>query len=254
MKRFRVMAAALCAVVLLCGMSVTAYAGGGDEYMEDAGYYEPEPVTEPEPTIEPGEGFTEEGNLLTRDLLYDEHTNKQFITLQSKAGNTFYLVIDYDKPIDEEAEMYETYFLNLVDERDLLALMSDEEKEEVPAPTPQIVYVTPEPTPVYVTPAPTTVPEPVQEEGRPEQMTAILVLVAILATGGILAFVLLRNKGKGGKTVPDTDFILDDDDDEDETDGRRRSAGLTEPRTEHNISPAEAIFAGPFEWRRRKWN
>ena len=80
-----------------------------------------------------------------------------------------------------------------MDERDLLPRMSDEEKEEVPTPTPQIVYVTPEPTPVYVTPAPTTAPEPVQEEGRPEQMTAILVLVAILATGGILAFVLLRN-------------------------------------------------------------
>ena len=49
-------------------------------------------------------------------------------------------------------------------------------------------------------------------------MTAILALVAILTIGGILAFVLLRNKNKGGKTTPDTDFILDDDDDEDETD------------------------------------
>ena len=46
------------------------------------------------------------------------------------------------------SEMYETYFLNLVDERDLLALMSDEEKEEVPTPTPEIIYVTPEPTTV----------------------------------------------------------------------------------------------------------
>ena len=122
-KRFRLMAAALCAVVLLCGMSVTAYAGGGDEYMEDAGYYEPEPVTEPEPTIEPGEGFTEEGNLLTRDLLYDEHTNKQFITVETKGGNTFYIVIDYDKPVDEEGEQYYTYFLNMVDEADLLAAL-----------------------------------------------------------------------------------------------------------------------------------
>lgn len=194
-------------------------------------YVTPEPTVEPtvaptpEPiikteyiTIGPGMPYQADGNSHTLDVLYSAATNKQFITLQSKAGNTFYLVIDYDKPIDEEAEMYETYFLSLVDERDLLALMSDEEKEEVPTPTPQIVYVTPEPTPVYVTPAPTTAPEPVQEEGRPEQMTAILVLVAILATGGILAFVLLRNKGKGGKTVPDTDFILDDDDDEDETD------------------------------------
>ena len=122
-KRFRMMAAALCAVVLLCGFSVTAYAGGGDEYMEDTGYYEPEPVTEPEPTIEPGEGFTEEGNLVTRDLLYDEHTNKQFITVETKGGNTFYIVIDYDKPVDEEGEQYHTYFLNMVDEADLLAAL-----------------------------------------------------------------------------------------------------------------------------------
>ena len=98
MKRFRVMAAALCAVVLLCGFSVPAYAyaDGG----EGADYGDPtmtEETPAPEPTIEPGEGFSEEGNLVTRDLLYDEHTNKQFITVQTSGGNTFYIVIDYDK-------------------------------------------------------------------------------------------------------------------------------------------------------------
>ena len=122
MKRFRVMAAALCAVVLLCGFSVPAYAyaDGG----EGADYGDPtmtEETPAPEPTIEPGEGFSEEGNLVTRDLLYDEHTNKQFITVQTSGGNTFYIVIDYDKPVDEEGEQYETYFLNMVDEADLLA-------------------------------------------------------------------------------------------------------------------------------------
>ena len=122
MKRFRVMAAALCAVVLLCGFSVPAYAyaDGG----EGADYGDPtmtEETPAPEPTIEPGEGFSEEGNLVTRDLLYDEHTNKQFITVQTSGGNTFYIVIDYDKPVDEEGEQYETYFFSVVDEADLLA-------------------------------------------------------------------------------------------------------------------------------------
>ena len=49
--------------------------------------------------------------------------NKQFITVQTSGGNTFYIVIDYDKPTDEDGEQYQTYFLNMVDEADLLAAM-----------------------------------------------------------------------------------------------------------------------------------
>ena len=50
MKRgFRMLMAALCSVVFLCGFSVTAYAGGGDEYMD----YETEPVVETEPARSP---------------------------------------------------------------------------------------------------------------------------------------------------------------------------------------------------------
>ena len=126
MKRgFRLLTTALCAVVLLCGFSVTAYAGGGDEYIEE--------TAPPEQTggvnwegldpVEPGEGFSEEGTLVTRDLLYDKHTNKQFITVQTSGGSTFYIVIDYDKPVNEEEEQYQTYFFSVVDEADLLAAM-----------------------------------------------------------------------------------------------------------------------------------
>ena len=118
MKKLRVLMVTLCVAVFLCGFSVTAYAGGGPEW---EGLDPAEETTTPEPTIEPGEGFTEEGNLVTRDLLYDEHTNKQFITVQTAGGNTFYIVIDYDKPVDEEGEQYETYFFSVVDEADLLA-------------------------------------------------------------------------------------------------------------------------------------
>ena len=82
--------------VLLCGFSVPAYAyadgGEGADY-GDPTMTEETQAPEPEPTIEPGEGFSEEGNLVTRDLLYDEHTNKQFITVQTAGGNTFYIVI-----------------------------------------------------------------------------------------------------------------------------------------------------------------
>ena len=135
------------------------------------------------------------------------------ITLQSKNGNTFFLVIDYDKPIDEEAEMYETYFLNLVDERDLLALLSEDEREEVPTPTPEIIYVTPVPTAV---PAVTATPAPAEPEAplMSEQMKAMLALVAIagLAVVGVLVF--LKGKRDGARARADNDFELDDDEDE----------------------------------------
>jgi hypothetical protein len=48
----------------------------------------------------------DEGNAYTRDLLYDKATNKQFITVTTKNGNTFYIVIDYDAPINDEEEQY----------------------------------------------------------------------------------------------------------------------------------------------------
>ena len=117
-KRLSMLAAALCAVMMVGSLSVTAYAGGGEEW---DGLDPVEPL--PAETVDPGEGFTEDGNLVTRDLLYDKHTNKQFITVQTSGGNTFYIVIDYDKPVNEEEEQYQTYFFSVVDEADLLAAM-----------------------------------------------------------------------------------------------------------------------------------
>ena len=133
-KRFFVLAAVLCAVMMVGSLSVTAYAGGGDEYIEPTEQWEGlDPVAEtPAPAIEPGNGFTEDGNLVTRDLLYDKHTNKQFITVQTSGGNTFYIVIDYDKPVDEDGEQYQTYFFSIVDEADLLTAM-EAAGMEVPA-------------------------------------------------------------------------------------------------------------------------
>ena len=94
MKRWKPLTAALCAAVLLCGVCAVpafAYADGGEgENYGDPTMTEETTAPEPEPTIEPGEGFSEEGNLVTRDLLYDERTNKQFITVQ-RAGTPFTL-------------------------------------------------------------------------------------------------------------------------------------------------------------------
>ena len=133
-KRLSMMAAALCAVMMVGSLSVTAYAGVGDEYIEPTEQWEGlDPVEEtPAPTVEPGEGFTEDGNLVTRDLLYDKHTNKQFITVQTSGGNTFYIVIDYDKPVDEAAAQYQTTKCSVADEAYLLGA-AEAAGEELPA-------------------------------------------------------------------------------------------------------------------------
>ena len=75
-------------------------------------------------TDETSGALTPEGNLT---LVDDYHTNysdgsgQQFITLVSKSGNTFYLVIDRNAKGQQTV-----HFMNLVDEADLLALMEEE--------------------------------------------------------------------------------------------------------------------------------
>ena len=83
------------------------------------------PVQTTPVVAEEGSGFSEDGNLITRDLLFDKNTNKQFITVQTRNGETFYIIIDYDKPTDEDGDQYETYFLNMVDEADIQALLDE---------------------------------------------------------------------------------------------------------------------------------
>ena len=131
-RPLRLLAVVFALVLSVTTFSTVAYAGGGDYHdselppAENTGPQEttpPEEETEPV-TITPGTPFTEDGIAATRDLLYDEHTNKQYITIETRNGNTFYIVIDYDKQLDEEEERYQTYFLNPVDEADLLAPVS----------------------------------------------------------------------------------------------------------------------------------
>lgn len=124
MRKFRMLAALLCVAVFMCGFTMTAYAKAEDapEVTENPDHWEGlDSVEETTDPTDPDAGFTEDGSFVTRDLLYDEHTNKQFITVQTSGGNTFYIIIDYDKPVDEDGEQYQTYFLSVVDEADLLA-------------------------------------------------------------------------------------------------------------------------------------
>ena len=129
-KKFRFLTVlAVCVMVLSC-FSVTAFAYADDTEQNlpvtEATQPEQQPETTPASEKPKGEPIDDEGNAYTRDLLYDKATNKQFITVQTKNGNTFFIVIDYDAPINEDEEQYQTYFLNMVDESDLLALLDED--------------------------------------------------------------------------------------------------------------------------------
>ena len=132
-KGFRLFTILALCMLMVSSFSMTAFAYADDTEQnlpiteatqpEDMPDEEPEDI--PSTELPEGEPIDNEGNAHTRDLLYDKETNKQFITVQTKSGNIFYIVIDYDAPINEEEEQYQTYFLNMVDEADLLALMDD---------------------------------------------------------------------------------------------------------------------------------
>ncbi len=69
-----------------------------------------------------GVALTPDGNLsLIDDIGSSTRSGKQFITVETKNGNVFYIIIDRD---DEGEET--VHFLNQVDEADLLTLMGDD--------------------------------------------------------------------------------------------------------------------------------
>lgn len=220
-KHFRsVLAALLCAVLCMTAFATVAYADGGDYYDDELPPETWQEDTQPEDTtIVPGTPFTEDGIAATRDLLYDKHTNKQFITVETRNGHTLYIVIDYDKLLDEEEERYQTYFLNPVDEADLMALLEDGQTEEKPAACTctekcqagavntacpvcavnmsecagKAPEVEPEPE-----------PEPEKESGSGGALVLILLLAA-LGGGGAFAYIKFIKPKQGAKVSADPD-------------------------------------------------
>ena len=186
--------------------------------------------------------FTPDGNLtLIDDFLQievpgDEETEqveKQFITVQSKNGNTFYIVID------RNGETENVYFLNLVDEADLMALMESEEGETaVPTcsctdkcvvgaintnceicRTNMSECTGKEPV---VEPEPEQPTEPVEEPDEKKSANFLpLIIVLIAGAGGFAVYWFKFRKPKtkttGNSDLDDYDFGQDDEDYDEET-------------------------------------
>ena len=231
MKKIKIRISATLFAVFLCLLAfpITAFAGGGEEIphiSEETETSKTDPAT-----------LTPDGNLtLVDDISEEEAEDKQFVTLVSKNGNYFYLVID--RAEDKE----NVYFLNLVDEADLLALIEGETPEQ-----PQVSQVCNctelcedgkvDPNCPLCrndltkctgkTTTSTSEPEIKEEKGNGAGSTLLILLIVGIAGGGFYYFKVLKNKGnpKGNTLLEEYDFEDDDDDeyefeieDEDEED------------------------------------
>ena len=126
MKMMNKVCALVLSVALCAGMAAPAFAFEGEAAPVEQPVLE-EVVEENVVTVtdETSGALTPEGNLTLVDDYhtdYSDGSGQQFITLVSKSGATFYLVIDRNAKGQQTV-----HFMNLVDEADLLSLMEEEE-------------------------------------------------------------------------------------------------------------------------------
>ena len=162
-----------------------------------------------------GAALTPDGNLsLIDDIGSSTRSGKQFITVETRNGNVFYLIIDRD---DEGEET--VHFLNQVDEADLLTLMGDDAPA---AETPAVCNCKEKCVAGAVnTNCPVcknnlsecsgkeVVAEPEPEPEQPEKKSSggllVIVLLLVLAGGGAFAYVKFIKPKQGVKVSADPD-------------------------------------------------
>ena len=177
-----------------------------------------------------GTALTPDGNLsLIDDIGSSARSGKQFITVETKNGNVFYIIIDRD---DEGEET--VHFLNQVDEADLLTLMGDDAPA---AETPAVCNCKEKCVAGAVnTNCPVcknnlsecsgkeVVAEPEPEAEQPEKKSSggllVIVLLLALAGGGAFAYVKFIKPNRNSVKVsadpdeydfPDEEYINEDE-------------------------------------------
>ena len=236
MKAFKLIAAKAkvlgCSVALMgslfCFTPVTAFAGGPDcicetKCTEDHVNTDCSICKEDyrnwegkEPEIEEKWGpLTPDGNMeLVDDYGSLEAGGKQFITVMTKNGNYFYIIIDRDDDGNEKV-----HFLNMVDESDLLSLMDDDQVSEYIKVTgigneeekePEVVTPQPQPTP-EPEPEPKEEPEPKKDPVNVNGIMAIILVIGLGIAGGFMYYTSTKNSKKKSKAIdPDQDYTDDD--------------------------------------------
>ena len=206
-RKFTVLLAAL---VIMCGFSVTAYAGGGDE-SDDT----PTPVTEetPAPETEPEEttgGYepqplTPDGNMsLVDDITGEASGDKQFITVVTKSGNYFYIIIDRAEDGQTEAPVCSCTDKCVAGSVNTACPVCSVNMSECAG-----VEAEPEPE--------ETEQPPEEEKGGGMGILLVVLLVAAAGGGAFYYFKILKPKkdaAKGSSSLDDLDFDEDDEETE----------------------------------------
>ena len=186
-------------------------------------------------------------------LVDDFGGNKQLITVTTKAGNYFYILIDRANEDKKTA----VHFLNQVDEADLMALMEDENVKEKPAAvcsctTKCEAGAVNTACPVCATDKskctgkapepPAETPEPEKEKPAGLNPAAIVLLLALLGGGGVFAYLkLVKNKPKtkGNDSLDDYDYGEEDSEEweteDEESDEPDADGGSTEEDDEDSV-------------------
>ena len=220
--RFKKIGALLLSAVLCIGMAAPAFAYGDDTAPVEQPVL-PEVVEEDVVTItnETSGALTPEGNLT---LVDDYHTNyldgsgQQFITLVSKSGATFYLVIDRNAKGQNTV-----HFMNLVDEADLLALMEEEAAdaytaEKEAAAQAELDRLKAEEEAKKAAEEAAASGEEQPKENKVTKIASgflgVVVLIALAAGGGFYAFTKQKQKKQAEKEAldPDANYTEDKDD------------------------------------------
>ena len=219
--KIKKLGALLVSAALCAGMAAPAFAYGG-EPVEEVEQPVLTSTTDEEDVVtvtdEETGALTPEGNLTLVDDYhtdYSDGSGQQFITLVSKSGNTFYLVIDRNAKGQQTV-----HFMNLVDEADLLALMEEEDadaytaEKEAAAQAEQERKQAEEDAKKAAEEAAASGTE--QTGGNKVTKYAatflgVLALVGLTAGGGIYAFMKQKQKKQAEKEAldPDADYTED---------------------------------------------
>ena len=215
--KFKKFGALLLSAVLCIGMAAPAFAYEGDTAPVEYPVL-PEVVEEEDAvtiTDEETGALTPEGNLSLVDdyhTSYSDGSGQQFITLVSKSGNTFYLVIDRNAKGQQTV-----HFMNLVDEADLLTLMEEEDADaytaEREAAEQDKLKAEEEAKKAAEEAAASGTEQP--KENKVTKIASgflgVVVLIALAAGGGFYAFAKQKQKKQAEKEALDPDANYTED-------------------------------------------